>query len=542
MMIGTWLRLRSRRQTSMPSTRGSITSRTTRSNRCSANRSSASRPSCAGIDLVAVAAQRVGEQRLDRLLVVHQQDPRRGGWHGERLASVAERSRTRCARPPWSTYAFTDSASCPRSPRSWRCSSRSSRSPARCAPWSPRPGSTVGRRRGLRSPDRRRGADRPPGSRATPRPPPRREDLQVGDRRPGRRAALRRRRVAHERDPAAARARAETSSSLIAPRDTASPPGAASSAAATGALEELASSIGTSQHTKTIVLVSTDGWSEGASGARALVDGYLDPSSSTPSSPSSSRARRASASALRARLVDRRPERVDPARPHRRALAPGPGRAPRPRAGPFGQLAALALPGGLGEQAVLIARGIDAVGLSSAGERPLAPADDQLDDFSAEDARPRSAIGLRSGARARRRPGPPGPRAGRLPRGRRQPDPGLGARALALGAAPPAPRRGRRRPRPRGPAPRGGRGARMGSPCAPSRFSPPSRFSTCWPSSGSSRARRSRSTRGATPSGPPSSSRCWRSRSSPWAVWWSLGRNRMPVRMAPEAAAAALGL
>jgi hypothetical protein len=49
MMIGTWLRLRSRRQTSIPSSFGSMMSRTTRSNRCSAKRSSASRPSVAEI-------------------------------------------------------------------------------------------------------------------------------------------------------------------------------------------------------------------------------------------------------------------------------------------------------------------------------------------------------------------------------------------------------------------------------------------------------------------------------------------------------------
>jgi hypothetical protein len=48
----------------------------------------------------------------------------------------------------------------------------------------------------------------------------------------------------------------------------------------------------------------------------------------------------------------------------------------------FGELARLALPSGLGEQAVLIEHGIDAVGLSSAGERPIPVAADQPDDLS----------------------------------------------------------------------------------------------------------------------------------------------------------------
>ncbi|HEY2637031.1 MAG TPA: hypothetical protein VGI54_06555, partial [Solirubrobacteraceae bacterium] len=169
---------------------------------------------------------------------------------------------------------------------------------------------------------------------------------------------------------------------LIAPRDTASPPGAASSAAATGALEELASGIGTSQHTKTIVLVSTDGASEGASGAAALVDSYLDPSlvnaivtleqpgAATPHQPyvldSSTGAQSASIQLVRTAELSL----LDQTGLH--AHEPG----------PFGQLAALALPGGLGEQAVLIARGLESVGISSAGERPLPPDQDQLDDFS----------------------------------------------------------------------------------------------------------------------------------------------------------------
>jgi hypothetical protein len=46
------------------------------------------------------------------------------------------------------------------------------------------------------------------------------------------------------------------------------------------------------------------------------------------------------------------------------------------------QLARLAVPSGLGDQAPLIAEGFDAVAISSAGERPLDSGDDQLDDLS----------------------------------------------------------------------------------------------------------------------------------------------------------------
>jgi peptidase M28-like protein len=183
---------------------------------------------------------------------------------------------------------------------------------------------------------------------------------------------------------------------LIAPRDTAAPPGAASSAAATGALEELAASLGTTQHSKTIVLVSTDGASSGAAGAGALADDYLDrgavdaivaleqPGAASPTQPfvldSSTGAESDAIQLVRTAEV---------------ALTDQTGLHAR-EPGPFGQLAALALPAGLGEQSALIARGFDAVGLSSAGERPLRPVADQPADFSGEtlDAFGRTAFDL----------------------------------------------------------------------------------------------------------------------------------------------------
>ncbi len=63
---------------------------------------------------------------------------------------------------------------------------------------------------------------------------------------------------------------------MLAARDSASGAGAASSAAATAALIELAELLGGTDRTKTVVLVSTDGGSEGAAGAREFLDAYAE--------------------------------------------------------------------------------------------------------------------------------------------------------------------------------------------------------------------------------------------------------------------------
>jgi Peptidase family M28 len=169
---------------------------------------------------------------------------------------------------------------------------------------------------------------------------------------------------------------------VLASRDSASGPGAASSAAATAALVELVSELENSRHAKTLVFVSTDGASDGALGAREfaahfpqrdLIDGAIvlwQPGSTTRREPS---------------LLDTSdgPESASSGlvRTTQRALADQAGARP-PGIGLFGELARLALPSGLGDQAVLIQRGIAAVGLSSAGARPLPVAQDQPEDLS----------------------------------------------------------------------------------------------------------------------------------------------------------------
>jgi hypothetical protein len=169
---------------------------------------------------------------------------------------------------------------------------------------------------------------------------------------------------------------------VLAARDSVSDPGAASTAAATGALVELAEALGVAGHSKTYVLASTSGASEGAAGARELLDGL------------------AGAGEVEAVVVLSQPGAARLAQPFvittatgtqsasaqlrqtaERAVETQAGVTPR-GPGAFGQLARLAIPSGLGEQAPLIAMDVDAVAISSAGERQLPPSRDQEDDLS----------------------------------------------------------------------------------------------------------------------------------------------------------------
>ena len=170
---------------------------------------------------------------------------------------------------------------------------------------------------------------------------------------------------------------------VLAGRDSPSAPGAPSSAAATTVLVELATVFGNSDHTKTIVLVSTDGGSAGGVGAREFADVYPDrdlidavvaieqPGFDRPHGPYvlTGSTDTASVSAQLARTMEA-------------AVAEQAG-VQVDRDGPFEQLARLAFPSGLGQAAVLIEDGVDAVGVSSAGERPLSASEgaaDRLDE------------------------------------------------------------------------------------------------------------------------------------------------------------------
>ena len=166
---------------------------------------------------------------------------------------------------------------------------------------------------------------------------------------------------------------------VLAPRDSAAGPGAASSAAATGILIELANALGVAGHEKTIVLASTSGGSQGASellaglpessSVEAVVAIYQPAAadrkppfvltSSTAATSASVQLERTAELAVQTQAQERSSE-----------------------ASGLRQLARLAIPAGVGPQAPLIGAGYDAISISSAGERALAADADQPDDLS----------------------------------------------------------------------------------------------------------------------------------------------------------------
>lgn len=157
---------------------------------------------------------------------------------------------------------------------------------------------------------------------------------------------------------------------LLAGRDVASGSGASTSIAATAALVELATVFSGSTHQKTLVFVSTDGASIGALGAQRFAADYSD------------------ADKLDAIVVLSDPAAAEPRQP---LVVPW-GTTPRSTAfqlqqtaadlvtretaiasgneGPVSELGRLVFPSGFGEQAPLVGSGIDAVRITSTGERP----------------------------------------------------------------------------------------------------------------------------------------------------------------------------
>jgi hypothetical protein len=171
---------------------------------------------------------------------------------------------------------------------------------------------------------------------------------------------------------------------VMAPRDSAGGPGAASSAAATGMLLELAESFGGASHSKTLVFVSSAGATDGARGAREFADNYPE------------------RDLIDAALVISQPGAARPQPPFAIPWSTGPqstaiqltrtaatlvsaelGR-PAGLQGSFEGLLRLAIPTGLGEQGPLIEEGIGAVRISSSGEAPLDPSEDSEASLSEE--------------------------------------------------------------------------------------------------------------------------------------------------------------
>jgi hypothetical protein len=178
--------------------------------------------------------------------------------------------------------------------------------------------------------------------------------------------------------------RTERQIALIAGRDSAAGPGAASGIASTAALLEIAAALGGSTHEKTLVLVSTDGASIGALGARRFIRDYSE------------------ANLLDTAIVLSQPAAVRPSPPlvipwssgpestsiqlERTASAIVSDEVGRPAGDedPLSELFRLAIPSGLGEQGPLIAAGLDSVRLSSDGELPLPASGDDPDAVSGD--------------------------------------------------------------------------------------------------------------------------------------------------------------
>jgi hypothetical protein len=171
---------------------------------------------------------------------------------------------------------------------------------------------------------------------------------------------------------------------LIAPRDVARGSGAVTTAAATGAMLQIADTFSGSSHRKTLVFVSTDGSSIGALGAKRFIRDYTD------------------AGLLDAAIVLSQPAVREPTAPLVIPWSTGPqstasqlndtansivskeAATPAGDEGPLSDLFRLALPAGLGEQGPLVKAGLPAVRLSSDGELPLDPGQDTPDNFNTD--------------------------------------------------------------------------------------------------------------------------------------------------------------
>jgi len=157
---------------------------------------------------------------------------------------------------------------------------------------------------------------------------------------------------------------------IVAARDSAVGPGAATSAAATGILVELANALRVS-HARTYILASISGSTAGAAGIRSLIENLperdaieavlvvFQPGATERTSPFVVSSSEGEASP-NAQLVRTAEAAVEVQAGERSKSEDA-----------FTELARLAIPSGIGDQAPPIAAGADAVAISSAGERPL---------------------------------------------------------------------------------------------------------------------------------------------------------------------------
>lgn len=170
---------------------------------------------------------------------------------------------------------------------------------------------------------------------------------------------------------------------IAAPRDCAEGPCAVSSAAATATLLELADTFSAATHEATISFVSLDGSAAGAAGARELAAGLeLEPADAVVvvGQPGAARPEAPFVVPWSAGVQSASLQLLESAAAALQAEA---GVEDAAGFGTVESLLRLAVPSGLGDQAVLIEEGVDAVALTSAGDRPLPVSEDGLDSLSA---------------------------------------------------------------------------------------------------------------------------------------------------------------
>ena len=171
---------------------------------------------------------------------------------------------------------------------------------------------------------------------------------------------------------------------VLAHRDSAEGPGAATSAAATATLLGLADDLGRSRRSKTIIFASTDGGSDGAEGARKLIEDLPD------------------ADLVDEAIVISQPGVPDPEAPFvigsgtdpespsaqlmqtARGIAAAAFGQRDPDPGPWVGLSRLAYPIGIGEQAAIRRDGTEAIAISAHGERQIPASEDEGDTVSSE--------------------------------------------------------------------------------------------------------------------------------------------------------------
>ena len=171
---------------------------------------------------------------------------------------------------------------------------------------------------------------------------------------------------------------------VVAARDAPEGTGATTSASATSTLLGLADDLGRSRRNKTMIFASTDGGGDGTEGVEELIDALPQPEN------------------VEAAFVIAQPGVPEPKAPFVIGAGSGPDspsaqlvqtardiatakfaeRDPAP--GPWVGLSRLAFPGGLGEQVALRRAGIEALGISAHGERPVPAADAGPEAISSE--------------------------------------------------------------------------------------------------------------------------------------------------------------